>query len=63
MLSWYTRNGAAPEKLRDSLSSRIHDEIELRPNCIEIHTLDEMLKRVRMETELKEKRVIDNRPK
>ena len=58
-----SRNGAPSEKLRDKLSSRIHDEIEICPNRIDIHTLDDMLKRVRMETEFKEKRVIDNRPK
>jgi phenylacetate-coenzyme A ligase PaaK-like adenylate-forming protein len=57
------RNGAPADKLRDKLSSRIHDEIEISPNRIEIHTLEDMLKRVRMETELKEKRVVDNRPK
>jgi phenylacetate-coenzyme A ligase PaaK-like adenylate-forming protein len=57
------RNGAGSEKLKDALSSRIHDEIEISPNRIEIHTLEDMLKRVRMETELKEKRVVDNRPK
>lgn len=58
-----TRNGAASERLKRELSAKIHDEIEIRPNRIEIHSLEEMLKRVRMETELKEKRVVDNRPK
>jgi len=57
------RNGASPDKLKDQLSSQIHQAIEISPNRIEIHSLDDMLKRVRMETELKEKRVIDNRPK
>jgi len=57
------RNGVVADKLRDELNSKIHDAIEMRPNRIEIHSLDDMLKRVKMETELKEKRVIDNRPK
>lgn len=57
------RNGIATEKLQDQLSSKIRDAIEISPNRIEIHPLDDMLKRVKMETELKEKRVIDNRPR
>lgn len=57
------RNGVVADKLREHLNSKIHDAIEMRPNRIEFHSLDEMLKRVKMETELKEKRVIDNRPK
>lgn len=57
------RNGVSTERLKDELASRIFDAIELRPNRIEIHSLPDMLKRVKMETELKEKRVIDNRPK
>lgn len=57
------RNGAESETLKRELASKIYDEIELRPNRIEVHSLDDMLKRVKMETELKEKRVLDNRPK
>jgi hypothetical protein len=57
------RNGTATEKLQDQLSSKIRDAIEISPNRVEIHPLDDMLKRVKMETELKEKRVVDNRPK
>ena len=34
-----------------------------KPNRIEVHTLDDMLRRIKLETSLKEVRFLDSRPK
>ena len=50
------------EKLKSDLKSRIAAETEVNPEIIKIE-LKELLKRLGMETELKEKRIVDNRKK
>jgi phenylacetate-coenzyme A ligase PaaK-like adenylate-forming protein len=45
------------------LSEAIVREIEVSANAIRFCTLDEILRRLGMETELKEKRIVDARPK
>ncbi|MGD0652616.1 MAG: hypothetical protein ABSA97_15995 [Verrucomicrobiia bacterium] len=37
--------------------------LELSPNRIEVHLLDDTLRRIKLETSLKEVRVLDSRPK
>jgi len=56
-------NGADPEKLKESLRKRFQTEVEITPNRIEVHSLDDMLKRIKLETSLKEVHVLDARPK
>ena len=56
-------NGADLDRLRNKLRSRFQSEVELTPNRIEIHPLDDMLRRIKLETSLKEVRILDARPK
>ena len=35
----------------------------MTPNRIEVHSLDDMLRRIKLETSLKEVRILDARPK
>ena len=58
-----TANGESPESLKDRLRHRFQTEAELTPNRIEIHPVDEMVKRIKLETALKEVHVLDSRPK
>ena len=56
------RNGAEQQptasKIRDSFKGRI----EISPNRIEFRSLEDMLSKIGMETEMKEKRFLDSRP-
>lgn len=56
-------NSADVERLKEKIQTRFQTEIEVTPNRIEIHSLDDMLKRIKLETSLKEVRVLDARPK
>jgi len=56
-------NGADLDRLREKLRQRFQVEVELTPNRIEVHPLDEMLRRIKLETSLKEVRILDARPK
>jgi phenylacetate-CoA ligase len=56
-------NGANVERLKEKIRTRFQTEIEMTPNRIEIHSLDDMLKRIKLESSLKEVRVLDARPK
>jgi phenylacetate-CoA ligase len=56
-------NGADIERLKDRLRSRFQAAVELTPNRIETHTMDDMLRRIKLETSLKEVRLLDARPK
>jgi len=49
--------------LKDGISNQFKSEVELTPNRIEIHPLDDMLKRIKLESSLKEVRILDARPK
>lgn len=51
------------DQLQKELKRQILVECEVSPNGIIILTLDEILKRLEMETATKEKRIIDKRPK
>ena len=50
------------EKLKNELKNKISAETEVTPEIIKVE-LKELLKRLGMETELKEKRIVDNRKK
>ena len=56
-------NGADIERLKEKIRTRFQTDVEITPNRIEVHSLDEMLKRIKLETSLKEVRVLDARPK
>ena len=56
-------NGANVEPLKEKIRARFQNEIEMTPNRIEFHPLDDMLKRIKLESSLKEVRVLDARPK
>jgi phenylacetate-coenzyme A ligase PaaK-like adenylate-forming protein len=56
-------NGANVERLKEKIRARFQTEIEVTPNRIEMHSLDDMLKRIKLESALKEVRVLDARPK
>ncbi|MCH8066958.1 MAG: phenylacetate--CoA ligase family protein [Nanoarchaeota archaeon] len=49
-------------KLKSKLKKILYDELEITPQIVKMD-LKEILDRLGMETELKEKRIIDNRPK
>jgi len=50
------------EKLRSDLKNKIANETEVTPEIVKVELM-ELLKRLGMETELKEKRIVDNRKK
>lgn len=50
------------EALVSMLQERFFAELELRPNRVEFHTIDEMRKRQGVGLQLKEQRVVDHRP-
>jgi phenylacetate-CoA ligase len=56
-------DGAAVDALRDRIHARFEKDIEVTPNRIEVHDLPDMLKRIKLETSLKEVRILDSRPK
>ena len=56
------RDGVNQEALKTRLTSLCEAETEVRPNTIQIVPLAEMLQRLGMETEMKEKRFVDSRP-
>ncbi len=57
------REGADVEALKARLSRRLLEACEVRPNEISLHPLSEMLELVGMETQSKERRILDLRPK
>jgi phenylacetate-coenzyme A ligase PaaK-like adenylate-forming protein len=56
-------NGTDVERLQQQIRVRFQREVEMTPNRIEVHSLDEMLRRIKLETSLKEVRILDARPK
>jgi phenylacetate-CoA ligase len=56
-------DGANIDQLKQQIRHRFQADMELTPNRIEIHPLDEMLRRIKLETSLKEVRILDARPK
>ena len=56
------RKGADWEKLKHKLAAEILDVTEVSPNGIEFCDLPRLLDRLGMETEIKERRIVDRRP-
>jgi phenylacetate-coenzyme A ligase PaaK-like adenylate-forming protein len=56
-------NGTKIEPLTQKIRGEFLREVELTPNRIEVHPLDDMLQRIKLETSLKEVRILDSRPK
>ena len=54
--------GIAAATLIDTIQRRARAQAEIQFNHIRIHNLDDMLRRLGMETEPKENRILDNRP-
>jgi phenylacetate-coenzyme A ligase PaaK-like adenylate-forming protein len=50
-------------ELDEEIRERFKDQVEITPNAIQFHTWDEMRKLQGVGTELKEQKVVDNRPK
>lgn len=56
-------NAADVATLTDEIRQRFLREVEITPNRIEVHPMDEMLRRIKLESSLKEVRLLDTRPK
>ena len=56
-------NNMDEENLRDELSRTVKNKTGMRPNRIEFHSLEALSKRQGLGEQLKEQRLIDNRPK
>lgn len=54
--------GASPDKIQQAMTNKVMAETEVRPNAIIFLSLPEILVKLGMETEMKEKRIVDNRP-
>ena len=57
------RAGTAPEAAAARVRDLFHSRLELTPNHVRFLELDSMLKKIGMETEMKERRFVDCRPK
>jgi len=56
------RDGAPVEALKKAIWTELQQATEVAPNGISIHTLDEMLELLGLETQMKEQRYVDRRP-
>ncbi|MBI2194305.1 MAG: AMP-binding protein [Planctomycetes bacterium] len=63
VLNISVRDGMRTEMVESQLRRRLQDATELTPNRINVLPLHDMLLKLGMETELKEKRILDLRPK
>ena len=57
------KDGCAPEPLAEQVRTKFKTNLEVAPNHFEFLGLDAMLRKIGMETEMKEKRFVDARPK
>lgn len=57
------REGAQVEPARKAIRDRLLQATEVSPNEVSVHTLEEMLDFLGMETQMKEQRYLDRRPK
>ena len=61
-MTWDRQPAAEWRHLQDQKLHRYLNAIEMTPNAIEVHSMPAMLQRIKLETALKEVRVLDNRP-
>ncbi|MFO1077490.1 MAG: AMP-binding protein [Planctomycetota bacterium] len=57
------RDGSRPELTAENVRTQFKSRLEVAPNHVEFLGLDAMLRKIGMETEMKEKRFVDARPK
>jgi len=57
------RDGSATEQATARVRELFHSRLEITPNRVEFLGLESMLRKIGMETEMKEKRFVDSRPK
>lgn len=57
------RDGVPPEQLERTIKGAVLEATEVSPNRVSFHSMAEMLEFLGMETEMKEKRYLDLRPK
>ena len=57
------RDGSATETAAARVRELFHTRLEITPNRVEFLGLESMLRKIGMETEMKEKRFVDSRPK
>jgi phenylacetate-coenzyme A ligase PaaK-like adenylate-forming protein len=57
------RAGAPVEQLKKSIWTELQQATEVAPNGVSVHTLPEMLEFLGLETQMKEQRYLDRRPK
>jgi phenylacetate-coenzyme A ligase PaaK-like adenylate-forming protein len=57
------RDGAQVEDLKKAIWSELQQATEVAPNGVTVHPLEEMLELLGMETQMKEQRFLDRRPK
>lgn len=57
------RTGSVPETAAARVRELFHTRLELTPNHVEFLGLEPMLRKIGMETEMKEKRFVDSRPR
>lgn len=56
-------DGAEPSAVADRVRAALRDATEVTPNRVEVLPLPDLLEKLGMETEMKEKRFVDRRPK
>jgi hypothetical protein len=57
------RSGTDAEEFKRKCSREMLEGVEVAPNHVEVRTTKDMLELLGMETEMKEKRFLDSRPK
>lgn len=57
------RSGVSPDALREKVKKELVSATEVAPTRVQVLPLDELVRTLGMETELKEKRFVDRRPK
>jgi hypothetical protein len=57
------REGRSEDAVADSIRTKLRTGIDLEPNDVVFHPLQEMIDRLGLETALKADRLVDNRPK
>lgn len=63
VLHFAPSDSADAKSLEQRIRNLFTQRSEVTPNRIEAHTVADMVKRIGVETQLKEKRIVDNRPK
>jgi len=57
------KNGTTPESAEQKVTDLFRSRLEIAPNRVAFLGLESMLRKIGMETEMKERRFVDGRPK